>query len=51
MQIAGIEIITIEVSLLIAVLLLVRRIFAGQLHPAAMKWLWGIPALRNRAAW
>lgn len=46
MQIAGIEIITIEVSLLIAVLLFVRHVFAGRLHPAVMKWLWGIPALR-----
>jgi len=46
MRIAGIEIITIEASLLIAVLILVRHVFAGRLHPAVMKWLWGIPAFR-----
>lgn len=46
MQIAGIEIITIEASLLIIVLLIIRHFFADRLHPAVMKWLWGIPALR-----
>lgn len=46
MQIAGIEIITIEASLLILTLLAVRWILADRIHPAVMKWLWVIPALR-----
>lgn len=46
MRIAGIEIITIEVSLLIIGILTFRHLFADRLHPSVMKWLWGIPALR-----
>lgn len=46
MQIAGIEIITIEVSLLIVVIVVIRRVLADRLCPAVMKWLWVIPALR-----
>lgn len=46
MRIASMEIITIEASLLILVLLAVRRILAERIHPEVMKWLWVIPALR-----
>ncbi len=46
MQTAGVEIITIEVSLLIIVLLFFRHFFKDKLHPVVMKWLWGIPAMR-----
>lgn len=46
MQIAGLFTVTVEASLLILLVLFIRRMFGAKLHPGVMKCLWGFPVLR-----
>lgn len=46
MQILGIEWITMEASVFIVLILLVRKCFGAKIHPLAMKYLWGMAVLR-----
>lgn len=46
MQMIGIEWITVEASVFIALILLVRKCFGAKMHPLVMKYLWGMAVLR-----
>ena len=46
MQMIGIEWVTVEASVFIALILLVRKCIGAKMHPLVMKYLWGMAVLR-----